>query len=376
MPARASAPEFARVLRGEDTSFAAFGRTPDEFMRDCADEDLEGLVHERVHEMASTAVWPSPVRASLERQARDNMASELARRVEIASVLGALAAEGVRPLLFKGTALAYTLYEAPHLRPRLDTDLFIRRAAVESVKRTLASLGYSQPAYCDGELLFGQMMFVKTDALGIDHVFDVHWKISTQSVAAGLVTFDELSAEAVGIPALGPAARCVGPAHALLLACVHAVVHHRSVERLIWVHDIHLLASSLSPKELDDFAGLAVAGGVAAVCGHSLTVARARLGTAVPESLLHRLLDGAGDEPSARYLEPGRTWRHEQASNFAALTRWRDRMRLAREVLLPSPAYMRKRYGLVSETMGTMLLPMLYVHRVLRGGMAVLFGRK
>ena len=372
----ASVAEFARILRGEDLAFAAFGRTPDEFMRACADEDLAGLVYERVRGLPDDAEWPFAVRETLARQAWDNMASELARRVQIVSVLDALSADGIRPLIFKGTALAYTLYQAPHLRPRLDTDLFIDRIDLEAVTRTFAALGYSQPAYCDGELVFGQVMFTKTDGLAIDHVFDVHWRVSTQSVTAGLVTFEDLSAAAVDVPALGRAARSVGPAHALLLACVHAVVHHRNAERLIWIHDIHLLTSRLSPSEFDDFVRLAIAGRVAAVCAHSLTVARERLGTSISDRLLRQLSEGAVDEPSAAYLEPGRSWRHEQASNLAGLTRWADRMQLAREVLLPSPAYMRKRYGLDPGPLGMMLLPALYIHRVVRGGLAMLRGRK
>ncbi len=279
-------------------------------------------------------------------------------------------------MLFKGTALAYTLYQAPHLRPRLDTDLFIERADLDAVTRKFVELGYSQPAYCDGELLFGQVMFTKTDALGIDHVFDVHWRVSTQSVAARLVTFAELSAAAVDVPALGRGARSVGPAHALLLACVHAVVHHRNAERLIWIHDIHLLVSRLWPAELEEFVRLAIAGRVAAVCAHSLSVARTRLGTSIPDRLLRQLSEGAVDEPSAAYLEPGRSWRHEQASNMAGLTGWTDRMQLAREVLLPSPAYMRKRYRLRPGPLGTVLLPALYIHRMVRGGLAMLRGRK
>ena len=282
-----------------------------------------------------------------------------------------------RPALaLQGTALAYTLYQAPHLRPRLDTDLFIDRTDLETATRTFVALGYSQPAYCDGELLFGQVMFTKTDALAIDHVFDVHWRVSTQSVAARLVTFEDFSAAAIDVPALGRGARCVGPAHALLLACVHAVVHHRNAERLIWIYDIHLLASRLSVSDLEEFAGLAIAGRVAAVCAHSLTVARERLGTSIPDRLLRQLSDAAGDEPSAVYLEPGRRWRHEQVSNIAGLTRWTDRLQLAREVLLPSSAYMRKRYGLEPGPLGTVMLPMLYVHRTVRGGLAMIRGRK
>ena len=345
-------------------------------MRACADEDLAGLVYERVRALPNDAEWPFAVRETLARQARENMAAELARRAQIVSVLDALSADGIRPLLFKGTALAYTLYQAPHLRPRLDTDLFIDRADLEAVTRTFAALGYSQPAYCDGELLFGQVMFTKTDGLAIDHVFDVHWRVSTQSVTAGLVTFDDLSAAAVNVPALGRVARSVGPAHALLLACVHAVVHHRNAERLIWIHDIHLLVSRLSSNELEEFVRLAIAGRVAAVCAHSLSVASERLGASIPDRLLRQLLNGSVDEPSAAYLAPGRSWRHEQASNIAGLERWTDRMQLAREVLLPSAAYMRKRYRLRPGPLGTVLLPALYIHRTVRGGLAMVRGRK
>ncbi len=121
---------------------------------------------------------------------------------------------------------------------------------------------------------------------------------------------------------------------------------------------------------------LAIAGRVAAVCAHSLSVARERLGASIPDRLLRQLLDGSVDEPSAAYLEPGRSWRHEQASNIAGLERWTDRMQLAREVLLPSAAYMRKRYRLRPGPLGTVLLPALYIHRTVRGGLAMLRGRK
>ena len=87
-------------------------------------------------------------------------------------------------------------------------------------------------------------------------------------------------------------------------------------------------------------------------------------------------LEAAGpDEPSAVYL-PGRGWRHEQMSNLGNMTSWTDRLRLARQILLPSPGYMRGRYGLASGSFSTLLLPALYVHRTVRGGVEVLRGRK
>ena len=43
--------------------------------------------------------------------------------------------------------------------------------------------------------------------------------------------------------------RGLSPVHALLVACIHRVAHHRGTERLIWLLDIHLLASRLEERE-------------------------------------------------------------------------------------------------------------------------------
>ena len=216
---------FAQLLRGEPTEFAAFGLAPDEFLQACRDEDLVGLVYERVREQRDTTGWPDSLRAALAHHVRAETAAELVRRMEVVTVLDALSTKAVRPLLLKGTPLAYMLYDAPHLRPRCDTDLLIPRTQLEAATATLRSLGYAAPPYCDGELLFGQVVFVRTDAVGIDHVIDVHWKISTQAVVADLLTYDDISVRAISVPALGPAARTAGLVHALLLACLHGIVH-------------------------------------------------------------------------------------------------------------------------------------------------------
>ena len=59
----------------------------------------------------------------LARSAHAASARELVRGREIASVLDALASHGVQPILLKGVALAYTFYDSPASRARVDTDL-------------------------------------------------------------------------------------------------------------------------------------------------------------------------------------------------------------------------------------------------------------
>jgi hypothetical protein len=109
----------------------------------------------------------------------------------VSDVLRALAARGNHPIVFKGAALSHLVYDSASLRPDVDTDFFVRRSDVESVRRALVEHGYTEPSMSGGELVFCQFQMVKTDRFGIQHVLDVHWKISTQSLFADLLTYDD-----------------------------------------------------------------------------------------------------------------------------------------------------------------------------------------
>ena len=363
------------LISGDSVAWSTLGLTPAEFLEACAREDLIGLVHQRLRTSSDAGNWPQTLCAELARQARAQTALELVRHEELVSVLRALADAHVHPILLKGTPLAYQVYGAPASRPRLDTDLLTRREALGGVRRAMTGLGYTAPTQCDGELIFYQFALARNDRYGVEHVFDFHWKVSTQSVFADLLTYDELAADAVPIPALGPHARGAGPVHALLLACLHPVMHHRNVERLIWVYDIHLLASRLSAAKLEQFADLAIAKEVGAICAYELALARSWFGTWIPDHVMRRL-DSAGNEPSAAYLGPGRRWHHEFVASVSGLRRWQDRLRLVTEVLVPSPRYMLGSYGVGNRAWGFALLPALYLHRNVHGIWKVLVGRK
>jgi hypothetical protein len=376
-PSPTATESFAAVLRGEAIQWNAFRMGREEFLRACRDHGLTGLMFERRFWLAGACDWPQGVCDALGRETRAQAAKELLRRKELISVLNLLVAEGIDPILLKGTALAYSLYDSPASRPRLDTDLLIRRNHVDRVHRVMVSRGYTAPTYCHGDLLFCQFPLKKTDEVGLVHTFDVHWKISTQSIFADLLAFDEIAAVAMDLPAIGVHARTAGRLHALLLACIHPVMHHRNAESLVWIYDIHLLASRLSHRELDSFTELAVAKQVSAICAHQLSAARRWLGTRIPDLAMRRLGAAGTGEPSAAYLRPGRRWGDELVSSIRGLPRWRQRLRLLREVALPGPTYMLKAYGLApSSRVGAALLPALYLHRLSSGGWKVLAGQK
>ena len=68
--------------------------------------------------------------------------ADLYREYELRRVLGLLAAGGVKALLLKGAALAYTVYAAPHLRPRGDLDLLIAHADLQAADQALLAAGW------------------------------------------------------------------------------------------------------------------------------------------------------------------------------------------------------------------------------------------
>ena len=207
------------------------------------------------------------------------------------------------------------------------------------------------------------------------HAFDVHWKISTQPVFEDVLTHAEMLPRAKPVTALSPLALTAGTVDALLLACIHPAMHHQNAERMLWTYDTHLLASEVGGGDWDDFVRRATKARIATVCAHELRRAHALFGTSVPADVM-RDLSAAADEPSAAYLASHRKWRHELASSLGALPRVGDRVKLLREVLLPSPDYMLAKYGLRGKPLSRLLLPVLYVHRNARGAWKVLAGKK
>jgi Uncharacterised nucleotidyltransferase len=365
----------AELLKGEEAAWSTFGIAPAELLETCCTEDLTSLVFHRLCE-APRSDWPTSLRQQLRHMARAAAAVEMLRKREINSVLDALGAKGIHPVLLKGTALAYSVYSNPSSRPRADTDLIVPRDQTDALCHVMETLGYAMPNACDGELLFCQFQMAKADRLGMRHAFDIHWKISTQSLFYEVLAYDELDADAVPAPALGGTARVAAPAHALLLACIHPVMHHNNIERLIWVYDIHLLASSLSITELDRFADMAAARGVAAIAAHELALARSRFATRGLDEVIDRLAARRGLEPSAAYLSPGRRWHDDLASNIGALPHWSDRVRLLREIAFPNRHYVLNAYGFPQGGLSAAMLPLLYSRRIVHGAWKIATGRK
>jgi glycosyltransferase involved in cell wall biosynthesis len=313
----------------------------------------------------SLAGWPLPLREQLYARATSGLAIESVRERELERVLSSLAAAGLPALVAKGAAFAYSIYPQPHLRPRVDTDLLVRRDDVPRVIAALTGLGYERAAQNVGELVSHQVALGRVDRHGVWHAVDVHWKIANPQVFADLLTVPELLAAAVPVPALGPAARMPRADHALLLAVIHAAAHHTRRPRLIWLYDLHLLWSRMSAEDMDRAVAVARARGLAVLCARALRESERTFDTQIAAWVFEALeaVDPRTEVP-ARYVEASGGKLDTLLSDLRSLRSWQARGRLIREHVFPPAEYMLRVY----RTSRRSWLPALYAHRAITGG--------
>ncbi|MEP6914953.1 MAG: nucleotidyltransferase family protein [Acidobacteriota bacterium] len=308
------------------------------------------------------------VRAGWSAELREAAIADLFRERELTRMLRGLAAAGIDALLMKGAALAYSLYAAPHLRPRADLDVLIARSDLEAADRVLLAAGWLHAPEQSHDSVMTQRHYVLGGNPSCAEHLDLHWKIAVPHVFGDALGFGELGARAVPLPALGPDARILSPPDALFLACLHRVAHHHDSADLLWLWDIHLLTSTLTKEERTVFAALAAARSMRAVCSRGIELACERFATSGADALLGSLRPRAGDapEPSARFLGGGMREVDRLRSDLAAVGGWRARLTLVSAHLFPGGDYVRSLY----PRWPAVALPLAYVHRALRGAPA------
>lgn len=325
-----------------------------------------------LHSQPGNADWPPAVQQQLRAQAVQQAMWEMRHQQVLAHTLLALDGIGVQPVLIKGTALAYSLYANPVLRTRADTDLIIPMDAKDQVDDALVSLGFARSLGVSGEFVSYQASYTLQTPDGGAHTLDLHWKINNSELLSRLFTYDELADDSQPLPQLCAHALGASRVHALLLACMHRSTHkqnpyyvdgesHHEADRLIWLYDIHLLAGQLNPREWTEVVRLAGGKGLRAVCLEGMEHAHGCFNTAYPEAVLAALAQPGKAEPAARYLAGGKL--RQQWMDFCALGSIPHQLRLIRETLLPSKAYMRAKYP--TPSFGG--LPGLYLRRFIGG---------
>lgn len=353
----------AAIVRDDRRAFALLAACDPQALGRLADE--QGVLPLVAQRLAADPGMPAGLRQYAADESRRHLALDMVWEAALRIVIDALHHAGVSPILMKGEALARTHYERPDLRARVDTDVLISPANRARAERALADLNYEPVRQSGGSVLMYQQTFRRRQGTSASHVLDLHWRIANPHRFADVLSYEDAASRAVPVPSLSSWARALAPVDALLIACVHRVAHHFNDDRLIWLYDIHLLASRLTAAEWTAFADRARRRGVWTIARGSLCRASAHFETQLPALLRQEpAADAASREnATAAFLNHDRRQVTTFLDDLRALSRWSDRGRLVRQHLFPPRAYMREVYAPASSAP----LGVLYVRRVLRG---------
>ena len=337
-------------MRGESPEWP-FGSDPIELAR-FEDFCLREGVFAQVHGSVSRLKWPEPIKDFIRRQTIARSLWEQQHASVLVDALGVLANEHVQPLVFKGTALAYSVYAEPYARVRADSDLLIEPGQRKKAAKALRAAGFARQGSIDGEYVSYEVSFTREQNRFL-HVLDLHWRIHYSQFQSNRFPYEYLRLRSSPLPRLSPIAFAPSRADSILLNCVHRANDMNTpqwsskgpsfgTERLISLYDIHLLLEQMGRHELDELTSTAQRLGVMSICRRWVLAAVSNFATRVPATFIAAwdadvAMDAFGRYHAANIV--AQRW-----TDFVSVQGVRGKVAFLAEHIFPPADYMRERF--------------------------------
>jgi hypothetical protein len=283
-----------------------------------------------------------------------------ARRTRVTEIVRSLSGSGVPFLVSQGWGLLPLLYENDlSQRPPGDIDLFVPRPDREAAIAVLQQLGYRQsvpdtwPGFC---LRYDSNTQMDQEGASSDIIsVDLHWEVLSapwywQRLGKGWVEAARRADMGEGV--FLPVPR---PTDLLVHLCVHQGINHHGQSDLFRFYDIALLLHEMG-TEIDWRAVIEQAAGAGVVL--PLRVTLQCLEEIWPGTVPGEAMQALVALPVSRGERWVYSWAVDHAHNagsdivlkLATLPGLRCRLLCLLQMAFPSPAYMRRRYGLGPQT--------------------------
>jgi hypothetical protein len=240
------------------------------------------LLNEQLQRDTVTGLGES-LKRELKQAAYPQVAQDMLMNEATRQILDLLAANEFPALLLKGTPVAHLYYPQTYLRPRCDTDIYIKECDAENVKALLEANGYEIGGELQREHASKQFTAGSRPFQHVVTTFDIHWKPSNRVLFWNMLPFGECYADKQAVPQLGENAWTLCTADLLLHACIHRIGHGRNTERnrLLWLYDIHLLWMAMDDPAREAFISKALDKKIGAVCADALEISAELFGSDV-----------------------------------------------------------------------------------------------
>jgi hypothetical protein len=282
----------------------------------------------------------------------------LIRDRELGDVLKGLNQAGIRPVVFKGAALAHTVYPSSACRTMSDIDVWVPGDEIDAAQRALEQQGYEQSFKAtrpqslreqnDGEIQLRGTLNGQSCVEVHRGVFPGEWlRYTTQVDRAAIWERTTLG------HVLGQEVRFLAPEDALIQLIVHLAVNHQmSLHPLRSLVDMALLIEQGIVWPLVE--ERARAWRLAQVTGLTLSLLCDVFALSGPRPTAERLLPAGGRkqllhrfaDAQALIARPTLSSGKKRFFYLLALPdRWRDSARLLGRTLWPEPEWLQARYG-------------------------------
>ncbi len=315
---------------------------------------------------AERADFPEHISDQLARHKAMMVANDALKQIELTRLFKAFAEADLAAMLFKGSALAYSLYRKPWLRPRSDNDIFVSPSDRGEFDQLFAKLGYQKLFAIEGKYVSYQSTYGKALVGGSVINIDLHWHINNRQMFSDTYTLSELihrgqTLETIHNTKLEPSIIIPSLVDSLLIASIHRSGHHNKEERLIWLYDIHLLANSLNQDQWTQLCHRAHDKRVSGITLNALETCQDIFGTQLSSRALEQLRNScSANEPSAVFLDQSLSERHYFWADLKSMSTLTAQLGFIRETLFPPPSYVR-------QQMNTSSTGIAYLKRLFRG---------
>jgi hypothetical protein len=313
-------------------------------------EHVEAMLHASLQAAPAHAA-PQEIAQSWERAYYQTAQRNMLRKRDLAAILQSFAAAGIPVLLFKGLALAETLYGNLGLRRASDLDLAVRPESLPTCRQILLDLGY---APVDIELAPGTNLAFRNEEVYADpeHMrtpVELHWHLLDVPYYLHRVPMAWFWGHARPHRIAGQTPHILDSEANLIYLSTHLALHHR-FQGLRWFVDLaRLTHQHQQTLDWEAIAHAAQAFELLLVVRETVERLAARW-PALPldraQQRLHALEPTSAERRLYRLLtaEP-RTPLLDFCGDLASLPNLRARVRFALVNVFPQRAYMARRYG-------------------------------
>ncbi len=278
---------------------------------------------------------------------------------ELLTVLQTLAARDIRPVVFKGAALAYTVYPDPACRPMSDLDLWIPPSDMPGARAALGQIGYRVAPRPDRPPALMER-FKGEISLSHPHpahgLVELHWSVFVGEWLRLTADIDDtmIQSRAARAVLLDQPVLFLAPEDAILQLIAHVAVNHQfSLNVSRSMIDLTLLAHA-SAVDWDTIAKRARAWRLATTVWLTLTLAIDLIGLDEARAIVSRLAPSRPRQWLLARLVNGvqiaaqgdlRTSRRRFVLLLLLVERRRDLLRLIFRTLWPERDWLQARYG-------------------------------